>query len=117
MIRTSTPRVSAFSDALELTLLQHRQELALQRGRNFCDLIKKQCSAVRELEAADAITYGTRERAFHVAEKLALEELGRDARTVHPDKRPLPPCASVMNCRRDQLFASAGLAENVREIS
>jgi len=65
-------------------------------------------SPLRELEPADPIPHSASE----LTEELALEELGRDGRAIRSDQRPLPPCASVMNRRCDQLFAGAGLAEH-----
>ena len=38
--------------------------------RNFSDLVKEQCSAIRQFKASDAITNRTREAAFGVAKKL-----------------------------------------------
>ena len=61
------------TDALELPLLQHPEQLCLVCEWNLCDLVEKQRPAVRMLEAADPVPQGARERTFDVTEELALE--------------------------------------------
>ena len=51
-----------------------------------------------------------RERAFHVAEELALEQLVRNRRAVDLDERPLAARAARVDDVRDELLADAGLA-------
>ena len=49
-----------FADALEIALLQHAQQLALQFERDFADLVEEQRAAVGEFEAADAVAHRRR---------------------------------------------------------
>ena len=51
-----------------------------------------------------------RERAFDVAEELALEQLVRNRRAVDLDERTLRSRAARVNHVRDELLADAGLA-------
>ncbi len=98
------------ADALEMALLQHAQQLALQLERDFADLVEEQRAAVGELEAADAVAQRAGERALHVAEELALEQFARDRRAVDADQRPVAPLARLVDGARDQLLAGAGFA-------
>src|SRR5262245_14756964 len=66
------------SDALELTGLEHAQQLRLLRRRDVRDLVEEQRAAIGQLEAADALVAGAGERAALVAEQLALEHAFRE---------------------------------------
>ena len=77
------------ADALVLALLQHAQQLALQIERNLADLVEEDRAAVGELETPDPIAMRARERAFHVAEELALEQLVRNRCAIDLHERPL----------------------------
>ena len=58
----------------------------------------------------DAIAMRARERAFHVAEELALEQLVRNRRAIDLDERPLAARAARVDHVRHELLADAGLA-------
>src|SRR5271167_1437966 len=45
----------AAADPLELQLLQDAQELGLSFQRDFANLVKKNCSAIRKLETAEVL--------------------------------------------------------------
>ena len=62
------------ADAVEFMLLQDVEQLGLDLGREFADLIEEDGAAVGELEAADAPGDGAREGPLLVAEELALHE-------------------------------------------
>ena len=70
-------------------LLQRAQQLDLHLYRYLADLVEEQRAAVRELEAPRFARHGARERPTLVSEKLALDELLRDGRTVDLDERLL----------------------------
>ena len=74
MTRTSTLIGVRVADALELALLQHAQQLRLQRRAHRPDLVEEQRAPVRLLEPALAGADGAGERAAHVAEQLRLEQ-------------------------------------------
>src|SRR5262249_48469377 len=61
-------------------------------------------------EAADFLGDGAGERAFLVAEQLALEQIQRNGRAVELDERAAAPGAEMMNRTRDQLFPGPGFA-------
>src|SRR5437660_8005953 len=62
------------ADALELTRLEHAQQLRLLRQRQVRDLVEKQRAALGELEPPDAIDLRVGEGALHVPEQLAFEQ-------------------------------------------
>ena len=97
------------ADALEIALLQHAQQLALQLERDFADLVEEQRAAIGELEPADAVAHRAGEGAADMAEELALEQFARDRRAVDADQRPVAAAAGLVDGARDQLLAGAGL--------
>src|SRR3989339_2197903 len=71
---------------LDLPFLQHPEKLRLQVDREIPDLIQEKRAAVRLLKKTALILPGIREGAFHVAEKLGLQNVLGQSRTVHRDK-------------------------------
>ena len=100
------------ADALELAFLQNPQQLALQLQRNFADFVEKNRTAVGELETSDPILVRSRERALHVPEKLALEQLLGYRRAVHLDQWCLGARALRVDGARHEFLADTGFAEN-----
>ena len=98
------------ADALELALLQHAQQLHLQRRAHRPDLVEEERPLVRLLEASLPIADRAGERAAHVAEQLRLEQRFRNRAAVERDEAVHAPRAVVMNRARDDLLAGAGLA-------
>ena len=80
MTRTSTLIGLRVADALELALLQHAQQLHLQRRAHRPDFVEEERAAVRLLEPALPVADGAGERAAHVAEQLRLEQRLGNAR-------------------------------------
>src|SRR5439155_1136976 len=72
----------AAADTRELALLEHAQDLRLERERHVGDLVQEERAARGDLELADAPLDRAREGAALVAEELALEELVGDGRAV-----------------------------------
>ena len=66
---------------------------------------------IRELEAPDLAREGAGERAFFAAEQLALDQRGRDGAAVDAHHGTAAPRAPLVDLRREQLLAGAGLAE------
>src|ERR1041384_8321249 len=58
---------------VELALLEHAQQLRLERGTRGADLVWKDGTLPRQLEPALPIAGRTGERAAHVAKELALQ--------------------------------------------
>lgn len=95
---------------LKLAVLEHPKELRLQLERDLAGLVQEQRAAVRELEAPEPILMRARERAPHMPEELALEELLGYRRAVHLHERPCGPIALGVNGAGDELLADARLA-------
>ena len=64
----------AVADALELALLQHPQQLHLQRHRHRPDFVEEQRALIRLLEPTLTRADRAGERAAHVAEELGFEQ-------------------------------------------
>ena len=100
------------AERLDLLLLQHAQQLALQRERHVADLVEEQRAAVGELElAVAALAIGARVRAGRHAEELGLEQALGHRGDVDADERPRRAQARGMDRLREHLLAGAGLAE------
>ena len=101
MTRTSTFDRVRVADALELALLQHAQQLHLQRRAHRADLVEEQRALVRLLEAALARADRAGERAAHVAEQLGLEQRLRNRAAVERDEAVRAARAVVVDRARD----------------
>ena len=86
MMRTSALERFIAADAGELAILQHAQDLPLQRQRHVADFVEEERAAVALLEAADALAGRAGEGAFLVAEEFALEQLLGDGGAVDRDE-------------------------------
>ena len=64
------------------TVLQHTQQLRLQRQRHVAYLIEKQAATISCLKQPLLRGGGTGERAFRVPEQLALQQLLGNSRAV-----------------------------------
>ena len=98
----------------ELAVLQHVQDLGLQRLRHLADFVEHDRAVLGELELADARRRRAGEGAALVAEQLAFEQLGRQRRAVHLDERVRRGAASgdesrarSLPCRRRSRRAAA----------
>ena len=112
MMRTSILIVCASPDAFELALLQHAQQLRLERRAHGPDLVEEQRAPVRLLEPPLAVADGAGERAAHVAEQLRLEQRFRDRAAVERHEPVGAPRAVVMDRARGEFLAGAGLARD-----
>jgi hypothetical protein len=82
---------------LEFALLQHTEELDLHRGGELGDLVEKERSAGRQLEAPGLPPVRSREGAALVTEELGLEERVGARHAVDRHKGAVGPGARVMN--------------------
>jgi hypothetical protein len=96
----------------ELRVLQHVEELGLERRPHLANLVEEDRAEVRLLELADAGRGGAGERALLVPEELALEQLRRQRGAVDFDERLRLSRGSLMDRARHQLLAAAALAGN-----
>ncbi len=93
-------------------LLENAQQLYLHVGRHVADLIQKDRSPVRELEAPDSAIGRAGESSLLMTKQFTLDETDWKRRTVHLDQRPIPALAVRVHGARYQFFSSTGLPEN-----
>ena len=79
-------------------LLQHAQHLRLRLQTHVADLVEKNRAAVRRLELAAPIGDGAGERATHMPEQLALDQLLGNRGAVDLDERRRSPAAQARGC-------------------
>src|SRR5205823_11200156 len=79
------------ANGTDLSLLQHAEELRLERRRRLGDLVQEERPAARDLEQSLAILEGARERPAPMAEELALQHPLGQRRAVDRDEEPVPP--------------------------
>ena len=108
--RAHRPGPARAADRLDHLLLQHPQHLGLRLQAHVADLVEEDRAAVAPSNLPRR-SARARERAPHVAEQLAFDQLFGNRRAVHLDERLVAPAAQRVNRARDQLFAGAVLAE------
>jgi hypothetical protein len=91
-------------------VLQHAQHLGLRRRRHVAHLVEEERARVGLLELAGPVLHRAGERALHVPEQLALDELGRDGGAVDLDERPVGARRVLVDGAGDELLAGAVLA-------
>ena len=109
---TIDPQGRFAAHAGELTVLEHVQELGLERPVQIPDLVEEDRAGVRGLELADLQLVRPGERPALVAEQLALEELARDGRAVDLDVWPRPPRRQGMDGSGDHVLARPRLSRD-----
>ncbi len=97
------------ADRDELLLLQHPQQLGLQRRADVADLVEKQGPLVRLLDQAALGRHRAGEGPLDVAEELALEQGVGERGAVDGQKTLLAAAAAVVDGGGDQLLAGAAL--------
>ena len=98
------------ADGPDLALLEHAQELRLERAARLADLVEEERAAVGDVEEALPVGDGAGEGAAAVAEELALEDALGERRTVDRHEEPVAPVARRVDGARDELLAGAGFA-------
>ena len=101
----------ATADPLDASLLQYPEELRLELHRQVADLVQEQRTSLRHLESAGPCRGGPGERAFLVAEELALDQVVGEHRAIHCHERPAAPLAGRMDRPSEELLARTSLAE------
>src|SRR5512139_2650615 len=64
-----------FSDALDLLVLQHAQQLALELEGNLANLVEEDRPPVGQLESSSPVAHRPREGPSDMSKELALEQL------------------------------------------
>jgi len=98
------------TEPFELLLLEHAQELRLQRRGDVADLIEEERAFVCQLESPDLLRDSAGERAFLVAEQLAFKQVEWNGGTIQLDERAPASGTEGVNRARDELLARAGLS-------
>src|SRR5205807_1620635 len=96
-------------NAGELPILEHVQELALERRVQIPDLVEEDRAVVRRLELAQLELVGAGERPALVTKQLAFQELARDRGTVDLDEGAGLAHAELMDGPRDEVLAGPRL--------
>ena len=91
-------------------LLQHAQQLNLQRQRHVADFIKEERAAVSGLDQPCVLTSGAGEGAANVAEELGFEQGLGDGTAVDGDEGCGGARAGAVDCARQQFLAGAAVA-------
>ena len=92
------------SDSLDLLLLDHAQELGLEREFELSDLVKQDGRAVGELELPDHPREGARESAPLVSEEFTLEQSCRQRCAIDGDELPVATRRGAVHELREQLL-------------
>src|SRR5207253_1317785 len=88
------------------------QQLGLLVHGHVCYFVKKERAAVSKFKSSYAVRARVRERALHVAEKLALENTFRKTSGINRNERFRRSRGDRMKSLRHDLFASAVLARD-----
>ena len=99
------------TDPSDGLLLDHLQELRLERGGDVPDLVEQDGAAVRRLEQARPRRLGVGERALLVAEELRLDQVLGQRGAVHLDEGSLAPSSAGVQRARDVSLAAARFPE------
>ena len=100
------------SQAHELTLLDHAQQLGLSLRTYGSDFIKKYRPLVGDFEQTLLGCNGAGECPANVAEQRALQEIDRHAPAVDRNERLVGSRTLQVNGLRDQLFSRSALSLN-----
>src|SRR5437899_516328 len=100
------------ADAREPEILQHVEELRLQRVRKLGDLVEVDRPFVRVLELARLATMRAREGALLVAEELGLEQPLGNGGAVDLDEGPLAARGGHMDGAGDAVLAPTALTSD-----
>ena len=108
-MRTSTLRLERPPTRENDAILEHVQELGLQREMQVADLVEEHDPLVRRLELSHPQLVRAGEGTPLVPEELALQQLGGDGGAVDLDERPVPARRQMVDRARNQLLAGACL--------
>ena len=96
--------------AHEFAFLNHAQELGLRFRPDRGNFIEKNRALIGDFKEALLRSHGARERAFHVAEELRLEQVHGNRASIDRHERLVRARRRGMNRLGNQLFARTALA-------
>jgi len=99
------------AEGADSPVLEHPEQLRLERGRHVADLVEEQGSPVGELEEAGPVPVGSRVGAADRAEHLALEEGFGHGGAVDGEERTVAPAARLVDPPGEELFSGSGLSD------
>ncbi len=97
------------ADRPDLALLQHAEQAGLDPERHVADLVEEQRATIGLDEHAGALGGGARERAFAVAEQLAVDQRVGDRAAVERHEPARLALAAVVQGACDELLTGAAL--------
>ena len=100
------------ADAVELLVLEHAQELGLDRRRQITDLVEEHGPLVGQFELPRLVAVSPREAALYVSEQLRFEQRLGQPGAVQRDERVSPPPAVGVDRLGDEFFADTALARD-----
>ncbi|MNO92436.1 hypothetical protein D3C76_840110 [compost metagenome] len=98
--------------AYHFSLLQHAQQLDLDRHRQVADFIEEQRAPVGFLEPAGLGAQGTGKCTFFMTEQFGFDQGFRERTAVHRYEWPVTPGAEIVDMTRHQLFSGAGFTND-----
>ena len=102
--------VGAHAD--HLAVLQHGEQLGLQRQREVTDLVEEQTAARGDLKAAGPVAARIGEGPLDVAEEFAFEQVFAERAHVDADEHLCGAQGAAVDLAGDQLLARAVLAQD-----
>ena len=113
MTRTSTLTLAVPPTGSTTCSCSARSTLACVFDAHVGNLVEKQRAAIGQLELAAPVRHRPGERALHVSEQLALDQLLGDCGTVHLDERT--PVTTIERAVEDISPAAVVLAATMRK--
>ena len=104
--------VGLAADGRHDALFDRAQNFALHRHRHVADLVEQQRAARGFAKGADAIRRGAGEGAFHMSEKLALQQICGDGCAIDRDEGLFLRTPCSMQGAGNELFAASGFAQD-----
>src|SRR5262249_6875463 len=98
------------TDAIHLAFLKEAKQFRLNIEAHLADFVEEKRAAVSGFGEADLLRYSARERAFFVAEELALEERFLKRAAVDRYEGLVEAIALAVNAVSDELFSGAAFA-------
>ena len=102
----------AAAQAGKTSILKNLQQLGLQNGGHFANLIQKNCAVIANLELARFGLDRAGKRALLVAEQFALQQIGGHCRAIHLHEARLAARRHLVNEKGCDFLAGAALSQD-----
>src|SRR4029077_18957041 len=104
LVRTTAPQ------ALEFLLLQHTQQLRLQRRRDVAYFVQQQRAFVSHFEAPDLLRDGTGEGTLLMTEQFAFQKIQRNGRAIKLYESAPAALTCIVNGVSNEFFSRTGFS-------